>query len=202
MRRNFDIDIDVRSDFDRSGYGTRAMIYNEETENISPHPVGIYLEDVPVDPITGFCAFDYKYGNENGFMKLDLITNSSYDRFKTKTQLLSAINKEPDWTLLESESYVSKLPHIANHFDVVSLVKPRSVIELADTLALIRPGKVHLLEQYLSNREKVRRKLYLRSDKGVYFKKSHAVSYALMIVAVMNSTSKQKMFGFIHQRQF
>jgi DNA polymerase III alpha subunit len=163
------------------------MIYNKETERILPHPSGIYLEPVPVDELTGGCAFDYEYGDANGYMKVDILTNKSYDMFRTKDQLISAIEIEPDWTDLLNEDFVAKLPHIAQHFDVVRKVKPTSVEELADLVALIRPAKIQYIQSYLTNKKSVRRKLYLKPmDGGAYFKKSHAIAYALMIVAVMN----------------
>lgn len=186
VRRAFDIDIDVRSSIDRTLYGTRAIVYNETTKKILPHPSGVYIENVPVDALTGNAAFDYNRGDEVGLYKVDILTNTTYDVFKDKDDLLAHMNIEPDWSLLERQNVVEKLPHIAKHYELVSKVSPRSVIELADCLALIRPGKIHLLDEYLEDAEHVRRRLYLRPREGIYFKKSHAVSYALMIVCVLN----------------
>lgn len=186
-RRTFDVDIDVNSNCNRDDYGTRAMVYNEETQRILPHPSGVYLEDVPVDDVTGLCAFDYKYGDDAGFSKVDILTNKSYDLFKSKEDLSRAVQGEVDWKWLMDEEFVSKLPHIANHYDTLVKIQPNSVEELADTIALIRPAKIGLIEQYRKNTPAVRRRLYSRPlDGTAYFKKSHAIAYALMIVAVMN----------------
>lgn len=186
IRRQFDVDIDVGSKVDRSVFGTRAIVYNETAKRILPHPSGVYLEDIPVDSVTGQAAIDYKKGDEYGFFKVDILTNTTYDSFDNKKELLEMIEKTPNWGLLKNRNIVEKLPHIAKHYEELQKISPSSVEELADFLALIRPGKIHLFESYLEDRKGVRRKLYLRPSEGVYFKKSHAISYALMIVCLLN----------------
>jgi DNA polymerase III alpha subunit len=164
------------------------VVYNVDNKKILPHPSGVYLERVPVDLLTGNAAIDYNRGDALGFFKVDILTNTSYDGFKSKQDLLEHANKTPDWDLLHKQDVVGKLPHISKHFDLVVKVSPHSVESLADCLALIRPGKTHLIDEYLENPEQVRRRLYLRPKEGVYFKKSHAISYALMIVCILNKT--------------
>lgn len=186
IRRSFDVDIDVCSDTDRNKIGVRAIVYNEENKKILPHPSGVYLEKVPVDLLTGNAAFDYNEGDALGYFKVDILTNTSYDSFKTKKELLECMVTEPDWDLLHKREIVEKLPHVSKHFDMLKKISPTSVESLADCLALIRPGKSHLVEEYLESPETVRPRLYSRPKEGVYFKKSHAISYALMIVCVLN----------------
>lgn len=189
IRRIFDVDIDLPSHFDKKQFGyTQAMIYNEDALKIQPHPSGFYLEEVPVDNITGLCSFDYEYGDEQGFMKVDLLTNRVYDKFKTKKDVLDCISDDNiDWSVLEDSDFVATLPHIGKHVELVQRVAPTSVIELADILALIRPAKIHLVNSYIKNKDITRKRLYLRPSEGIYFKKSHAISYALMIVCAMSS---------------
>ena len=186
IRSEFDVDIDVRPDTDRTLYGVRAMVYNEKTEKILPHPSGVYIEDVPVDALTGLCAFDYKYGSEKGFMKIDLLNNTAYEGFKNKEEVLDAVHGDVDWSLLKDPDVVRELPHIGNHFDLVSKVEPKSIEDLADVLALIRPAKKDLVDDYIKDKKRIRRTLYKRPREDLnYFKKSHAVSYAMMIVCCM-----------------
>lgn len=191
-RRVFDVDIDVNRDCKKEKYGTRAMIYVPEDERISLHPSGYYIEPVPVDSELNCAAIDYEYGEEMGFQKVDLLTNSAYNGFFTKDEVLNAMESEPMWEKLADRDFVSKLPHIGKHFDIVDRVRPHSIQELADVLALIRPGKKHLLEPYLINPDNVRRRLYVRSTNDqMYFKKSHSISYAAMIVCVMNKLTNR-----------
>lgn len=185
--RTFDIDIDVNSDTDKSLFGIRAMVYNKETQKVIPHPSGVHITPIPVDGMTGHSAIDHELADQLGYIKVDILTNTSYNIFNSKKEILQFSEKEPDWSLFRNENIVKKLPHIGNHFDVVSQVEPQSIEELADVLAIIRPGKRHLLESYLRDKNSVRRELYKRSANGkAYFKKSHAISYAVMIVTVLN----------------
>lgn len=195
LANQFDIDIDIspKSCPDKSKYGTRAMVYNEDQKKILPHPSGVYMEKVPVDLLTGLCSFDYEYGEEHGYIKVDLLNNTSYDMFDSKDQLVDLSKKEPNWELLKDREVVKKLPQLANQVDVVVDLDIHSIQDLADVLALIRPGKIHYFEKYKKNKESVRRNLYKRSSNGKpYFKKSHAFSYAVMIVAILN---KMDLFG-------
>lgn len=186
MRSIFDIDIDTATSTEKSNYGIPAMIYNEEQERIAPHPSGVYLENVPVDHKTNLCAFDYKYGDAQGFMKVDILHNSVYDMFSSKEEVLTACEGDINWEILKDRSVVESLPHVAKHYDTIQKVNPTSVEDLADVLALIRPGKISLLPDYIKNKKQTRRNLYKRPSTGMYFKKSHAISYALMIKTLIH----------------
>jgi len=191
-KKSFDVDIDVSSQCKKEKYGIRSSIYNEETKKFLPHPSGYYLEDVPLDPLTKRCSMDYKDAEQLGYDKVDLLTNTSYDSIRSKKELLELIKQPVNWDLLQQEKIVSILPHINKHFDVINKLRPRSIEDLADVLALIRPGKIHLMDEYIKNKDVVRKKLYLRpgNDK-IYFKKSHAVSYAMMIVCALNQKNNR-----------
>ena len=66
---------------------------------------------------------------------------------------------------------------------MLAQIKPRSIQELADVLALIRPQKRFMLKYYQSDPVKARPMLYARDESSGYaFKKSHAIAYALVIV--------------------
>lgn len=187
----FDVDIDVPSKTNKEYYGVRSMISREDS--IIPHPSGYYVgyDNIPIDSVTGLCAFDADYGDENMWQKVDLLSNTSYDRFRSKEEVREKMEDEPQWDLLLDEDILHRLPHIANHHDILEQTRPRSIEDLADVLALIRPGKIHLLNRYLVNKERTRKDLYKRSNKH-YFKKSHAISYACMIVCVLNKITEDR----------
>lgn len=191
--RTFDVDIDCTSDVDKTDYGVRSMVYNEKTKRILPHPSGVVLDDIPVDKETGLSSIDYKTATKLGYVSVDMLTNTSYDQFTSKQEVIDLSEKEPNWNMLKEIKYVKKLPHISNHFEILNQVEPKSIDDLADVLALIRPGKAHLLERYLRNKKSTRRELYKRAtNEQAFFKKSHSYSYALMIVTIMN---KLDLFG-------
>lgn len=186
MRRLFDVDIDVAPGVDRTTLGVRAMVYNKETEKILPHAAGVYFRDIPVDPLTGNSAIDYETADELGYPKADILNNSAYSMFSTKEEVILFMNMPPKWESLVDPVMVSKLPHIGKHLELIQKIAPTSIIELADCLALIRPGKIHLIDDYLKNKKVTRKNLYVKPKSGIYFKKSHAISYACMIICVMN----------------
>lgn len=185
---DFDVDIDVASNTEKEHYATRAIIYNKETMKIQPHPSGYFFtHNAFTDEVTGMCGIDYRdMINVLKYNKVDLLTNSSYDYFSSKDDLLLYYHMEPDWECFLNRKFVERLPHIKEHFDLVSAVQPESIHDLADILALMRPGKQHLIDDYLNNKEKTRKNIFKIPKSGMYFKKSHAYGYAAMIIAVAN----------------
>lgn len=180
-----DVDVDVPSTFDPTRVfegSVRASIY--QNMKLSPHPCGVYFQHVPTDPLTGLSAVPYDLAGELGCFKVDFLHLYVYDHFSSKDEIKELIKIEPDWTLLEIPSVVKQLFQLSKHHDLVRDVKPRSILELADCLALIRPQKRFLLKYYLVNRDKTRREhLYkFEEEDGYAFKKAHAIAYALVIV--------------------
>lgn len=181
----FDIDIDTRTDFDPLTVfkqGVRAsMLRNNE---LAPHPCGVYLQTVPKDPVTGLAAAPFELAEELGCFKLDFLHLGVYDSFSSRAEIKRLIAIEPDWNLLHIPSVVRELFQLAKHADILSAVKPTSIIELADCNALIRPDKRYLLDFYLKNRRDARKLLYRKEEgsAGYGFKKAHAIAYALVIV--------------------
>lgn len=181
-----DIDIDVRSSTDKSAYGIRAIIYDGDRHRVKPHPSGYYVDsNIPVDNETGMAAIEYKESEEMGFSKIDLLTNTTFDSFKSKQEVLDAL-KNPDWSLLLDRSFVESLPQLGKHFDLIEAVAPTNIHELSDIISLIRPGKKHLIDAYLRDRDKTRPNIYRRGKSGYVFKRSHSFAYAHLIICAMN----------------
>lgn len=179
----FDIDIDFQTNFNPTKIIKQAipasMIKNNE---LVKHNCGHYFQTMPVDQYTGVAAIPYEEANVLGFFKIDFLHLSTLDRFATKTEIRELVKKEPDWSLLQDPDQVVKLSQVKNHADILKLIKPTSAMELADATALIRPGKRHLLHEYIQDRERVREKLYTTGQGGYSYKKPHALAYALTIV--------------------
>lgn len=183
-----DIDIDLQSDFDPLDIfpeATRASMVKQN--KLVKHNVGVYFQDIPIDKITGLAAIPYDKAEELGYFKIDFLHLHFLDHLQSKDEVRKLIDIEPDWSMLEDRDIVEKLQHIHNHFDLISQIQPKCIQELADCLALIRPAKRKLLNAYLKDREKTRKFLYQKSENGrYYFKKGHAISYALNIVIQMH----------------
>ena len=70
-----------------------------------------------------------------------------YEGVKDEKHLDELIAKEPIWDLLQHADVVKNLAHVHNHLDVLKVMKPQSIEELAEVLAVIRPAKRHLLNE-------------------------------------------------------
>jgi len=180
----FDVDIDTPSSFDPTKIfeqSVRASVF--ANGKLTPHPCGVYFQAVPVDPITRLAAAPHKIAEELGCFKMDFLHLSVYDHFTSREEITELVKHNPDWTLLEIPSVVKKLFQLGNHGELVREVRPKSVIELADCLALIRPQKAYLKRYYLNDRAKTRKMLYEKEiGSGYSFKKAHSLAYALVIV--------------------
>jgi len=179
-----DIDIDFPTSFDPLDIFDQAvrasMIKNGE---LTKHPAGAYLQNIAKDKVTGLAAIPYKQAEEMGYFKIDFLHLSVLDYFDSKDEIRALLKVDPDWSILQDEEQVSKLFQIHNHFKVLDLIKPTSVEELADAIALIRPAKRQLQHAYTKNKQLIRQELYIRPDDDqYYFKKSHSIAYALTIV--------------------
>lgn len=183
-----DIDIDLPPSFSPKKYFEGVLASIHDNDKITPHPCGFYFyKNIPIDPITKLCAIPYQYTEMLSYYKIDFLHLSLLDKIRSRDELKHYVNSEPDWSLLEEKSIVKKLFQIGNHFDTVIQIKPKSIIELADTIALTKPAKSHLLVLYVNDKENIRELLYKPSEHGFYIKKSHAVAYALNIVLQLNT---------------
>lgn len=181
-----DIDIDLKPDFKVESVFKQAIPASIiENGEIKRHLVGAYLQDMPRDVLTGLAAIPYEEAEEIGYTKIDFLHLSILNHFESKEELLYFAKREPNWDNLLNREFVEKLFHISKHFDVVYQVKPRSILEVADVLALIRPGKMILLDKYLKNRKAVRPELFTKRNPSD-LRKSHAIAYATNVIINMN----------------
>lgn len=180
LKKCMDIDIDVSKNFeiDKIFSVIRAsMVQNNE---LVRHPVGYYFQSIPIDIQTNLAAIPYDKALEEGFFKIDFLKLNILENFYSKSQMRELAKKEPDWNLLKNESVVGQLFHLNSHFDIVNLVSPKTIDDLADVFALIRPNKRKLLNKYIDDKKNIRKILYIKEDNSD-MRKSHAYSYALLI---------------------
>lgn len=176
-----DIDIDVAPKFKASNVFNAIPASIVEAGELKKHLVGLYFQKMPVDAQTGVAAIPYKEAERMGFFKIDMLNLNILNNFESKDEIRKLLKIEPDWSLLENEEIVKKLFHLSRHFQVVNQIKPTSVEELADCLAIIRPNKIRLVDKYIKNRKQARKELYVKNDPSD-LRKSHAIPYALLIV--------------------
>jgi hypothetical protein len=177
-----DIDIDVPPSLRPEALfpWVRASVLRDG--KLTPHPCGVYPQAIAQDPITKLSAIPYVEAEELGYLKIDFLHLNVYQHFETRAEIERLIALTPDWTLLQLPSNHEKLFQLSNHGELLLKLKPSSITELADVLALIRPGKKQLVPLYQKDREMARRLLWARDDTGYSFKKSHALGYGYVIV--------------------
>lgn len=187
-----DVDLDTKTSFDPKSVFpqiVRASVVTKKGE-LTPHACGVYFQPIPKDPVSGLAAIPYDVADEYGYEKIDFLHLSLLDNFESNEEIEYFLDREPDWMLLLDPEVVGKLFHLGTrndegklkHFPMLLKVAPRSVQQLADCLALIRPGKHVLIDKYIKSPEHTRDLLY-KQETGVYaFKRSHAIAYALNIV--------------------
>jgi DNA polymerase III alpha subunit len=157
--------------------------------NRQKHKTGVYFHPVPANPFTGWCDLDYQQAEELGFFKVDLLNVSLYQGVKSKEHLDQLANQEPLWDLLLQDDFSNLLFHLNGHGDVLKKTCPTSVEQLAAVLAMIRPAKRYLIGKPWTT---VMKEVWTKPENGeYYFKKAHAIAYAVAIVAQMNLICEQ-----------
>ena len=186
---NIDVDIDF-ADRDAALANlphVPATVFTKEGK-VQRHSVGVYFQNVPVNPLTVTAAFDYKSAGNYGYFKMDFLNVSVYREVRDEEHLVDLLNTEPVWELLEEPAMVEQLLHINKHYDVVQKIGPRSIEDLAVVIALIRPGKKHLINRPRAEIfSEIWRPVENADGTAEYvFRRSHSIAYAALITVQMN----------------
>jgi len=176
-----DIDID---------FADRSVILDKLEHRIAKlnsgkkHNTGVYFTEIPSNPVDNMSTVDHKSADDRGYFKLDLLNVSLYKDVKDEDHLNTLVKKEPLWELLDHKDFVKQLFHVGEHGSILETMKPRSVEQLAMILAMIRPGKRALIGKTWTE---IGKTIWLRPESGeYYFKKAHAIAYAVAITVQMN----------------
>lgn len=179
-----DVDIDTQTNFDPTKYfpaWLRASVIRDG--KLTPHPCGVYPQSIAQDAVTKLAAVPHEAAEDLGFLKVDFLHLGAYNTFKSRSEIEELVQQEPDWTLLQVPSVQRKLFQLAKHGGLLDTIKPKSIEELADCMALIRPGKKEFVGLYTKHRAAAQTLLYAPDPASGYsFKKSHALAYAYVVV--------------------
>ena len=107
-----DIDIDFA---DRESVLKLIQHTPARQSNGRRHNSGVYVTDIPYDPVNNCAALDYETAEQRGYFKLDFLNMSVY-----------------------------QLVHVGNYTDLLVHMKPDSIPRMAAFISIIRPGKAHL----------------------------------------------------------
>ena len=149
---------------------------------------------MPYNPITKLSTIDYKEAEDRGYFKIDFLNVSVYEGVKDRKHLLELMETEPLWDLLEQDDFTQLLFHVNGHGSILRQSKPKSIEELAAVLAMIRPAKRYLIGKEWST---VMTEIWKKpEDDEYFFKKAHAVAYAMAVVVQMNLICEQISYGY------
>ena len=107
------------------------------------------------------------------------------------------MNKLPVYlysNLLEQDDFVNLLFHVNGHGSILRQMQPKSVEQLAAVLAMIRPAK-----RYLVGKDWVTviNEVWIKpTNDDYFFKKAHAMAYAMAVVVQMNLICEQISYGY------
>ena len=147
------------------------------------HNTGVYATEIPHNPIDNLATVEHKAADERGYFKLDFLNVSIYKDVRDNEHLTQLMEREPLWQLLEHTDFSDQVFHLNGHGELLKQLKPTSVQQLAATLAIIRPAKRYLSG---SNWNLILQEVWTKPEEGYYFKKAHAISYAMACVVHMN----------------
>jgi hypothetical protein len=149
------------------------------------HNSGIYITDIPQDSEHGCAAIDYETAEQRGYFKIDLLNMSVYQLIQDPAHYETMLSATPPWSRLWTDRpWASQLVHVGQYSKLLESMKPDSIQRLAAFISIIRPGKAHLQNKPWSQ---VFASVWDGDDsKGFTFKKSHAISYSVLVTLHMN----------------
>lgn len=183
MSADIDLDLADRGQLLALIRATPARQINQD--QVRKHNSGVYVTDIPWDPVNQCAAIDYETAEQLGYFKIDLLNMSVYQLIQGPDHYKKMLDMTPPWSRLWTDSaWASQLVHVGNYTELLKHMRPDSIPRMAAFISIIRPGKAHLQNQPW---EDVFASVWDGDDsRGFVFKKSHAVSYAALVALHMN----------------
>jgi hypothetical protein len=152
---------------------------------IKIHNSGIYVTDIPQDPVNRCSAIEYEAAEQRGYFKIDLLNMSVYQLIHNSVHYKHMLSQEPNWSRLWTDSnWAEKLIHVGNYTDLLKSMKPDSIARMAAFISVIRPGKAHLQNK---DWKTVFESVWDGDgSQGYTFKHSHAIGYSTLVALHMN----------------
>lgn len=149
------------------------------------HNSGVYVTDIPYDPINQCAAIDYESAEQLGYFKIDLLNMSVYELVQSPEHYEQLLAQEPPWERLWTDTdWASQLVHIGNYTELLKTMRPNSIPRMAAFISIIRPGKAHLQNRPWN--EVFDSVWDGDASHGFVFKHAHAIGYAVLVALHMN----------------
>jgi hypothetical protein len=181
---NSDIDIDVANREHLLGIIDHTVASIRGKGDPRRHNTGVYVTDIPYDAGKNMSTIDYEIAEQRGYIKLDILNVNVYTDVRDEAHLIELM-KDPDWSLLDDTKFIEDIIHINRHYDTMKRMPEPidSITRMAMFLAVIRPGKRHLIGKTW---KEVAETIWDVSDEGYVFKKAHALAYSHLVIVHMN----------------
>ena len=149
------------------------------------HNSGVYVTDIPYDPVNECAALEYEQAEDRGYFKIDFLNMNVYKLVKSPEHYQEMLAATPPWNRLwQDVNWSKQLVHVGNYTDLLNKMRPDSIPRMAAFISIIRPGKAHLQNQ---SWDQVFAEVWDgNSSRGYTFKKAHAISYAALVALHMN----------------
>ena len=181
-----------------------ASQLSSDKRKLVPHNTGLHFQCLRQDPINSLATFPYDIAEELGYYKIDFIPFHVYENIKNEKQLQRYVDiaESPkfNWDWFSQERFFNndesklRVTHIGNYYDLCQQYPPESVEDIAILIALIRPRKKYMIgEDWDVIKEFIWQKLpEEETDQAgnYFFKKSHAIGYALAVCVHMQVLDK------------
>ena len=149
------------------------------------HNSGVYVTDIPQDPINHCAAIDYESAETRGYFKLDFLNMSVYQLITSPEQYEAVLAAPPPWARLwQDPEWARQLVHVGNYGHLLETMRPDSIPRMAAFISIIRPGKAHL--QNLPWPTVFDSVWDGDTSRGYTFKKAHALGYSALVALHMN----------------
>jgi hypothetical protein len=149
------------------------------------HNSGVYVTDIPYDPVNQCSAIDYETAEQRGYFKIDFLNMTVYNLVKSPEHYEELLAQDPPWSRLWTDpEWAKQLVHVGNYTELLKQMQPDSIPRMAAFISIIRPGKAHLQGKPWT--EVFESVWDGDSSRGFVFKRSHAISYAALVSLHMN----------------
>lgn len=148
------------------------------------HNSGVYVTDIPRDPVLDCAAIDYQTAEERGYFKIDFLNMTVYQQVRDPEHYEWILQQPVPWSRLWGDpAWAQQLVHVGNYTDLLAAMQPDSIPRMAAFISIIRPGKAHLQRRPW---DQVFASVWDGdTSQGYTFKKSHAISYAMLVALHM-----------------
>ena len=180
-----DIDIDLANRDQLLALIQATPARQQHKDQVRRHNSGIYVTDIPWDPVNQCAAIDYETAEQLGYFKIDLLNMTVYQLIRDPAHYEQMLNQEPPWSRLWTDpDWAKQLVHVGNYTELLKTMRPDSIPRMAAFIAIIRPGKAHLQNK---DWKTVFETVWDGDDsQGFVFKHSHSISYAALVALHMN----------------